>query len=150
MILLSILFELAIILQTIWRSVVGNALINISLSIIFLNMILPEMFHQNCKSVLAVVSNNGLNTSNSIEACQIDVLTPVTSQHIYACSSQNHLTISVIGYHSSLTKAIFRKYLIENCSSEHYPQLSLKYFVNLCFSPTLFSKVWKVQTTLDM
>ena len=41
----------------------------------------------------------------------------------------------------SLTNAIFRKYLRENCSSLLYLQLSFKYFVNLCFIPKLFSKV---------
>ena len=44
-------------------------------------------------------------------------------------------------------KAIFRKYLKENCSIEPYLQLSLKYFVNLCFIPKLFSKICQVQTT---
>ena len=48
----------------------------------------------------------------------------------------------------SLTKAIFRKYNKENCSSELYLQLSLKYFMNLCFIPKLFWKLWQVQMTL--
>ena len=47
----------------------------------------------------------------------------------------------------SLTKAILRKYLKENCSLELHLQLSFKYFANLCFIPKLFSKVSQVQTT---
>ena len=47
-----------------------------------------------------------------------------------------------------LTKAISSKYLKENCSSQLHLQPSFKYFVNLCFILKLFSKVWKVQTTL--
>ena len=41
----------------------------------------------------------------------------------------------------SLTKAILRKYMKENCSSELYLQLSSKYFVNLCFIQNLFLKL---------
>ena len=41
----------------------------------------------------------------------------------------------------SLEKAIFRKCLKENCSSELYLQLSFKNFANLCFIPKLLSKV---------
>ena len=48
-----------------------------------------------------------------------------------------------------LTKATFRNYLKENCSSELYLQLSFKYFGNLCFIHfLLISKVHEVQTTL--
>ena len=46
----------------------------------------------------------------------------------------------------SLTKAMFKKYLKENCSSELYLQLSFKYFSNLSFILKLSSKVWQVQT----
>ena len=60
----------------------------------------------------------------------------------HASSSQNCLTIMVV----SLTKVIFRKYLMENCSSELYLQLSSKYFSNLSSIPKLSSKVWQVQT----
>ena len=40
----------------------------------------------------------------------------------------------------SLTKAIFRKYLKENYSTELYLNLSFKYFANLYFIPFLFTK----------
>ena len=39
-----------------------------------------------------------------------------------------------------LTKAILRKYLKDNCSSELYLQLSLKYFADICFILKLFPK----------
>ena len=48
----------------------------------------------------------------------------------------------------SLTKAIVGKYLKESYSSKLFLHLSIKKFVNLCFIPKLFSKVWQVQTTL--
>ena len=48
----------------------------------------------------------------------------------------------------SLTKAIFRKYLKESCSSELYLQLSFKYLFNLYFILKIFLKVRQVQTTL--
>ena len=47
----------------------------------------------------------------------------------------------------SPTKAIVRKYLKENCLLELYLQLSVKYFLSLCFIYKLSSKVWQVQTT---
>ena len=40
-----------------------------------------------------------------------------------------------------LTRAKFRKYLKESCSSGLHLQLSLKYFASLCFVQKLFSKV---------
>ena len=48
----------------------------------------------------------------------------------------------------SLIKVVYRKYLKENCSSEPYPQLSVKYFANVCLIPKLFLKVSQVQMTL--
>ena len=47
-ILLANILELKIILQNIWRRVVVNDLISISQSTIFLIMLLPKRFHQNC------------------------------------------------------------------------------------------------------
>ena len=48
------------ILQNIWRRVVGNVLINISPSNIFPNMLLPQRFHLHCQAVMDAVSINGL------------------------------------------------------------------------------------------
>ena len=50
MILLTITFELGIILQKIWRRVVGNVLINISPSNILPIVLKPERFLQNCQA----------------------------------------------------------------------------------------------------
>ena len=47
MILLTITSELSLILQNIWRRVVGNVLNNISHSNIFPVLLLPARFHQN-------------------------------------------------------------------------------------------------------
>ena len=44
-----------------------------------------------------------------------------------------------------LTQAFSWKYLNEKCWSEAKKQHSFKYFVNLCFIPTLFTKVWEKQ-----
>ena len=38
-------------------------LMNISPSKMFLNILLPTIFHQNCQAVLAAVSMNGLSSS---------------------------------------------------------------------------------------
>ena len=56
-----ITLELGMHLQNIWWRVVGNVMINISLSNIFLNMLLTAKFHQNYQAVLGVVSINGLH-----------------------------------------------------------------------------------------
>ena len=50
------------ILQNIWRRVVGNVLINISPSIILPILLKPERFHKKCQADLAAVSINGLKT----------------------------------------------------------------------------------------
>ena len=50
MILLTITFELGIILQNIWRRVVGNVLINISPSNILPIVLKPDRFLQNCQA----------------------------------------------------------------------------------------------------
>ena len=47
-------------LENIWRRVVGNILMNISPSNISWNMLLAKLFHQNYQAVLAAVSINGL------------------------------------------------------------------------------------------
>ena len=51
------------ILQNIWRRVVGNIGINISPSNIFLAMLLRARFDQNCQAVLDAVSTYGLEAS---------------------------------------------------------------------------------------
>ena len=61
MILKAITLKLRIILQNIWRRVVGNVLMNISPSNTFLTLLLPAIFHQNCQAVLAAVSIERLN-----------------------------------------------------------------------------------------
>ena len=60
MILLEITLELTMIFKNISRRVVGNVLINISPSKVFLNMRSLQRFHQNCQADLAAVSINGL------------------------------------------------------------------------------------------
>ena len=60
MILKTIILELHMVLQNIWKKVVGYDLFNISPSNIFLFMLLPARFNQNCQVVLAAVSINGL------------------------------------------------------------------------------------------
>ena len=57
---MTVTLELTIILQNISRRVVGNVLINIPPSNMFLILHLPAIFHQNCQAVLAAVSINGL------------------------------------------------------------------------------------------
>ena len=47
-ILLTITFKMRMILQTIWRRVVGNVLIDFSPSIILLTLLLPAKYHQTC------------------------------------------------------------------------------------------------------
>ena len=47
-------------LENIWRRVVGNILMNISTSNISWNMLLAKRFHQNNQAVSAAVSINGL------------------------------------------------------------------------------------------
>ena len=47
-------------LENIWRRVVGNILMNISPSNISWNMLLAKRFHQNHPAVLAAVSIDGL------------------------------------------------------------------------------------------
>ena len=47
-------------LENIWRRVVGNILMNISPSNISWNMLLAKRFHQNHQAILAAVSINGL------------------------------------------------------------------------------------------
>ena len=49
-------------LENIWRRVVGNILMNISPLNISWNMLLAKRFHQNHHAVLAAVSINGLIT----------------------------------------------------------------------------------------
>ena len=51
------------ILQNIRRGVVGNVLINISPSNIFLTLPLSARYHQNWQAVLAAASINGLTLS---------------------------------------------------------------------------------------
>ena len=58
MILLTITLKLRMILQNISRGVVGNVLINVSPSNIFLTLLLPAIFHQNCKAAVCI---NGLS-----------------------------------------------------------------------------------------
>ena len=60
-ILMTVTSELRMILQSIWWRVVDCVLNNISPSNIFLTMFFPTRFHQNCPSVFAAVSTNGLN-----------------------------------------------------------------------------------------
>ena len=57
MILLTITFELRMISQNIWRRVVGNVLINISPSNIFLTLLLPVWFYQICQSAFGRCDN---------------------------------------------------------------------------------------------
>ena len=63
LILLAIILELKIILQNIWRRVVGKVLINISPSNILLIMLLLARFRQHCLAVLTDLSNTGLTCS---------------------------------------------------------------------------------------
>ena len=42
-----------------------------------------------------------------------------------------------------------KKYLIEKCQSEHYQQLSFKYFVKVCLILKLLPKVSLIQTTIS-
>ena len=50
MLLLMINFDLRMILQNLWRRVVGNVLMNISPSNILLTMLLPTKYHQSCSA----------------------------------------------------------------------------------------------------
>ena len=73
--------------------------------------------------------------------------------HVHAFSTITHSCLSQpkppdhFG-DTSLTKAIFRKYLKDICSSKLNLKLSFKCFTNISFIPKLFSKLWQVQTTL--
>ena len=50
----------------------------------------------------------------------------------------------------SPASAKFKIYLKESCSPELFLKLSFKYFWNFCFIWKLSSKVWQVQTTLEL
>ena len=69
------------------------------------------------------------------------MLGPDNSPQGYLRSGAGMVWVAIQGF----TNTIFRKYLMENCSSELYPQLSFKKFLNSCSVPKLFSKV---QTSL--
>ena len=76
---MKITLELIRILQNISRRVVGNVLINISPSKLFLDVISLQRFYQNCQADLAAVSINGLNQypANHISENAIKVLQSV-------------------------------------------------------------------------
>ena len=59
------------ILQNIWREVVGNVPIDISPSNIFLTVLLAASFHQKCPAVLAAVSINGLSGHQRIKGLRV-------------------------------------------------------------------------------
>ena len=61
MIILIITWVFRIILQNIWRRVVGSSRSNISLSNIFATLLLTWRFHQNCQTAFGIVCINGLN-----------------------------------------------------------------------------------------
>ena len=75
------------ILQNIWRSVVGNVLINISPSIILPILLKPERFHKKCQADLAAVSINGLNVAMSA----LDILLIKVSAFIQRCSAMKSI-----------------------------------------------------------
>ena len=86
MIILKITLELIRILQNISRRVVGNVLINISPSTIFLDMISLQRFYQHCQADLAAVTYNGLKTGGGGSQTPVSITSsslPLISAHLY-------------------------------------------------------------------
>ena len=93
-------------LENIWRRVVGNILMNISPSNISWNMLLAKRFHQNNQTVSAAVSINGLTHSwleisltSFIPSYEINIELSMNSQNIWILINKYLLvTLSILLY----------------------------------------------------
>ena len=122
-ILLTVTLKVRMILQNIWRRVVGYVLIAISLTNIFLTLLLPAIFHQNCKL-----------------------------HGYWLCSrrwlGERRLFHIVVWIYNTFDRNFeikndFTKYMMESCRFCSNYHFSIKYFLNFAFACNISSKLCK-------